>query len=299
MEYLRKSTFGYSVVKDEDIQLKATHVALTYDELEKRAQQYEKDRLSIEDAMKKNNELIRKYNVLIGRLNSTAKENMELMQQNEEYEQKLEETKEVIKQHKEEIAEKKYSNAYLQQRLRERTNSERKIVPKKDHTGYIFISSQSENYRYRMDKKWEEVLLFKTVFQTPYPVEIEYDEMSQMCFLDFFETGVKGVRLADLLGLSTKYQMDHYEDIVHEKMKLNEKEDKELESENIMTDIHYRANGLTGYWELSFKHYYWFDNIPDTMKARRKGSKSKKQEVGNLPTPELEMVEEENKDVSV
>ena len=60
---------------------------------------------------------------------------------------------------------------------KERANADRKLKPKKEHTGYVVVSSTEKEYRYKVNRRdFETVMLWETVLQTPYPIDFTEEQ---------------------------------------------------------------------------------------------------------------------------
>lgn len=191
----------------------------------------------------------------------------------------------------------------FQKIMKDRANSDRDIHPKKTHTGYIYIYTVKENYKYKYDGKFYTVDLFKTSFQTPYTIEYSYNEAMSLVLKDF------GTQYSDCyaeaIGINGIEILDKYEDIYDaaEKEAFNT-DDRNDEDEddfifysemcnntlshrqkilnqylntNFIIKPTLRANGLTGYYEFIFKHRYEI-NVPENMMKKRRKKKKEIEE---------------------
>lgn len=179
--------------------------------------------------------------------------------------------------------------------MKDKANAERKLYPKKEHSGYVFMYTSSESYRYREKGQWEEVELFKTSFQTPYAIEYPYEEILRACQDDF--EGEKGLGIQ--IGITGSEVLQCYEDI----MTLENKALRELNGEqsyrmlypdeiqelekrrvealdaisknNYMIAPNLKANGLSGFWEFTFKHNKPLSPVPEHMRVVRRKKEKK------------------------
>lgn len=68
-------------------------------------------------------------------------------------------------------------NENLLRIARERANADRKLKPKKEHTGYVVLSSTEKEYRYKIDRRnWKTVVLWETVLQSPYSIDFTEEQ---------------------------------------------------------------------------------------------------------------------------
>lgn len=65
-------------------------------------------------------------------------------------------------------------NKNLLRIARERANADRKLRPKKTHTGYVVLTSSEKEYRYKTMRKENAVAgLWETALQSPYSVDLQ------------------------------------------------------------------------------------------------------------------------------
>lgn len=146
---------------------------------------------------------------------------------------------------------------------KERANADRNLKPKKEHTGYIVVSSTEKEYRYKVDRRhWETVILWETVLQTPYPIDFT-EEQAREETKELIGNNGKGNWLVSRLGINMYYDGD-YEGLL-ENSKWN---DPKLEERNIMFKGRLRANYRAGYWEVIFSHTKPLWIVPADMRAR-------------------------------
>ena len=80
-------------------------------------------------------------------------------------------------------------NANLLRISKERANADRKLKPKKEHTGYVVASSEEKEYRYRDGRKWKRVKLWETVLQSPYAVDFTEEQAREQITRELFPKG--------------------------------------------------------------------------------------------------------------
>ena len=148
-------------------------------------------------------------------------------------------------------------NENLLRIARERANADRKLKRKKEHTGYVVVSSTEKEYRYKVNRRdFETVMLWETVLQSPYSIDFtEEQARTQMG-----ELTCKG-GLIGRLGI-TANSSSKYEELIcgqtWEKYK----------GLNIAFQKKLRANYKTGYWEVIFSHTKPLGVVPEDMRAR-------------------------------
>ena len=76
-------------------------------------------------------------------------------------------------------------NSNLLRISKERANSDRGLKPKKEHDGFVVLSFSSRFERvYTSNRDIENVLVFKTIMQTPYSQEFNYDSVRDRVWSD-------------------------------------------------------------------------------------------------------------------
>ena len=136
---------------------------------------------------------------------------------------------------------------------RERANADRKIKPKKERSGYVFISMGQRNYRYRVDRNhWEDVILWDTVIQTPYSIQFTAEQAITES-MELFARDDNGEWLIGRLGLDYEYD-GKYEEMIDDNMF------PDWQNFNVILDKRYNANGRAGYWEIIITHTKPLDN---------------------------------------
>ena len=143
---------------------------------------------------------------------------------------------------------------------KERANADRKLKPKKEHTGYVVVSSTEKEYRYKVNRRdFETVMLWETVLQTPYPIDFT-EEQAREETKELIGNDGRGNWLIARLGINMYYGGD-YEDLL-ENSKWN---DPQPEEHNIMFKGRLRANYRAGYWEIIFSHTKPLGIVPADM----------------------------------
>lgn len=148
-------------------------------------------------------------------------------------------------------------NENLLRIARERANADRKLKRKKEHTGYVVVSSTEKEYRYKVNRRdFETVMLWETVLQSPYSIDFtEEQARTQMG-----ELTCKG-GLVGRLGI-TANSSSKYEDLISGKTW------EKYKGLNIAFQKKLRANYKTGYWEVIFSHTKPLGVVPEDMRAR-------------------------------
>ena len=153
-------------------------------------------------------------------------------------------------------------NANLLRIAKERANADRKLKPKKEHTGYVVATSEEKEYRYRDGKKWKKAKLWETVLQSYYSVDFTEEVARTQIERDLFPKGETWL-IAEI-GISGRYG-GRYEGMI---------EDTSVSEDFLKHNIllagqqRLRANFRSGYWELVFMHTKALGVVPPNMRVR-------------------------------
>ena len=180
----------------------------------------------------------------------------------QEVEKELETVNAELEKAKEEIKRQKGLNANLLRISKERANVDRKLKPKKEHTGYVVVSSAEKEYRYHIpgESRPGTVKLWETVIQSPYSVDFTEGQAEEQIAEDL--TPNDGVWLVGKIGITGSYP-GKYEELLRDT-----KSGDEFLQRNVMLSRSLRANFRTGYWETSFLHTKPLGIVPVEMRAK-------------------------------
>ena len=141
-------------------------------------------------------------------------------------------------------------NKNLLRIARERANADRKLRPKKTHTGYVVLTSSEKEYRYKTMRKETAVAgLWETAARALTEELVQPNENSET--------------IVGRIGIDTYYH-GSYEDLLHDQRRSG----RQAEDLNIMLKPRLRANYKTGYWEVIFLHTSPLGLVPGNMRAR-------------------------------
>lgn len=160
---------------------------------------------------------------------------------------------------REEAAHQRGLNENLLRICRERANSDRKVKPKKTHSGFIIVSSAEREYRYKAGKSLITIKLWETVLQSPYLVDFTEEQVRRLIVDGLLQKGADNLCLTEKLGIDAVYQC-RYEDLFW-----HLGDAKQLASQNVMMDQRLRANYRAGYWEVIFFHTRALERVPREM----------------------------------
>lgn len=153
-------------------------------------------------------------------------------------------------------------NANLIRIFKERNNAERNLRPKKEHTGYVVVMSTEKEYRYKVDRRnLGSVVLWETVLQSPYSVELTEDQ-ARMLMDELIGESAEKEWLISKIGINASYD-GNYEEMLTK----SGWTDQQRAEFNIMLTRKLRANYRAGYWELVFLHTKPLGLVPKDMRA--------------------------------
>lgn len=148
-------------------------------------------------------------------------------------------------------------NENLLRIARERANAERKLKPKKGHTGYVVLGSKEKEYRYKVDRRhWDAVMLWETTVQSPYTVDFTEEQVRKQT-----QELTDGGGLISHIGIEA-YFPGKYDDM------LDSQRGFQWSELNVMLERRLQANYRTGYWEVIFSHTKPLEVVPEDMRAR-------------------------------
>lgn len=138
---------------------------------------------------------------------------------------------------------------------KERANADRKLKPKKEHSGYVIISSQEKEIRYKKGKQMISAIVWETVIQSPYNVKFTELQARTQIYGELL-TNEGGWKLGDI-GIKSR-NMTNYDEL----LKDNE---EDIKDKNIAFNQRLRANYKVGYWEYILLHTLPVENVPKDM----------------------------------
>lgn len=168
-----------------------------------------------------------------------------------------------LEQERAESAHQRALNANLLRIAKERANADRKLKPKKEHTGYVVVASGEKEYRYKDGyRKLQNVLLWEAVIQSPYTIDMPEAIVRKQITRDLLRKNEAGETLIGRLGINGYYP-GNYESMVDDHQWCSEPE-----KYNIALEFYFQMNGRYGYWEVKFFHTRALKRIPNDLRLR-------------------------------
>lgn len=150
---------------------------------------------------------------------------------------------------------------------KERSNAERKLQPKKEHTGYVLLQSQEKEIRNINPNERNPQLVWETSLQTPYTVELSADEAKTQIVNDMgnYQT------LALLSELGIERVLNNMSNRTPEEFRINRNisDERQLkDGENTVIKTFLRQNFKNGYWEVIYQHTHNITYVPRNMRSK-------------------------------
>lgn len=156
-------------------------------------------------------------------------------------------------------------NANLLRIAKERANADRKLKPKKEHTGYVVVFSEEIDHQYKDGNRHvKRVLLWKTVIQSPYVVDFPEAQVRKQILEELLQEDEDGCRLIGRLGINGIYNKG-YGSMIEDRRWC-----AEPDKYNIMLKPKFRVNFRSGYWEVICLHTKSLDVVPKDMRVCEK-----------------------------
>lgn len=212
---------------------------------------------SEQEALRKKNEAEARAEEQIRAIKKDANQRFKEAKKNLQIE-KDEFEKEAIKKIMEAEAEAKFQASLNENLLRickERANADRKLKPKKEHTGYVVISSQEKEIRYQEKRKMRTAVVWETVFQSPYSIEFTEEQARKLIVSELLSN--EGGWKLGAVGIKSRFMAD-YGIMV-------EKYHESIKTENTAFNERLRANFKAGYWEYIVLHTLPLGAVPKDM----------------------------------
>lgn len=249
-EFVRKGMVGYKPVAGGQRDPECSHVILSLEEYEGLCRE--------RDCSKKEEMEVRLWADNKVR-DAVAQGKANLKQAENTAKAALEEVGRQLVVAQEETAYQRGLNENLLRICRERANSDRKLKPKKKHSGFIVVSSAEREYRYKAGKNLKTAKLWDTVLQSPYSVDFTEEQARRLIMEGMLQEYEDDLCLIEKLGIDERYQ-GRYEDLLR-----HPDDAKQLARQNIMMDERLRANYKAGYWEIIFSHTRALKRVPKEM----------------------------------
>ena len=241
-EFVKKTALGYKAVPGGYSDPECRYVILTkneYSDLNREIAQAEREKTQASNSIRQ--------------IQTDANKKIRLIE--EQAEEQIKQALNKVDIANDEIAYQVNLNKNLLRINKEKSNAERKLRPKKEHTGYVVISSQEKEIRYRSGKQMLPAVVWETVLQSPYSIEFSEEQARKQIYGELL-TNDGGWMLGEI-GIISTY-MALFEEMV-------EKFGKTIYDTNRAYSGRLRANYKAGYWEYIVLHTLPLGQVPKNM----------------------------------
>jgi hypothetical protein len=245
-EYVKKTALGYKAVQGGCSDPECSHVILSkreYDVMMRENQRLERE---VSDTKQKAAASIRQ---------AQTEANRQVFQAQEKSDAAIQKMVEEVERAN---AERDYQISLNRNLLRinkEKSNAERKLRPKKEHTGYVVVSSQEKEVRYKSGKKLIPMVVWETVLQSPYSIDFPEEQARNQIHNELL-TNDGGWKLGDI-GINSSYMVG-FDEMVG-------KLGQEIYNKNRAFSERLRVNYKAGYWEYIVLHTLPLEQVPKNM----------------------------------
>lgn len=246
-EFVKKTLMGYKEVPDGQSDPECTHVILTETE-------YAKLQRKISDA----EQLARTTKYEAEREVDSARRDADykIRQNVEKANQTIKRWSEALDAERAESGHLRSLNENLLRIARERANADRKLKPKKEHTGYSVVFSTEKEHRYGKGKNMTRVMLWETVIQSPYSIDLPEGLVRKQITDELTRVNEDGESLICRIGIDSFYP-GSYAAMLQKRKQIelfeeseDDEEPEKPKGENIMLRPYFRANFKAGYGRL-------------------------------------------------
>lgn len=162
-EFVKKNMVGYKPLPGGHSDSECTHVILTLQEYD---QLLREKSMAEQEARAARDQAAREVAA------ADRRASQEAYRAAQEAQEKVEAIRGELEAERAESAHQRELNANLLRISRERANADRKLKPKKEHTGYLVMISGEKELRYKDgNRNLKKALLWETVIQSPYSIE--------------------------------------------------------------------------------------------------------------------------------
>lgn len=247
-EFVKKTMIGYKELDGGHSDPECTHVILSLKEYDGLLREISQAEQKARDEKRKAEEEKR------------ASQNRE-QQTVQKANQTIEVWKDALEKEKAECVYQKGLNENLLRIARERANADRKLKPKKEHSGYVVVVSSEKIYRYKNGRRLESVKLWETVIQSPYSIEFSAEQAKKLILQEFFPENEEWE--AARLGIDSWVSGDYADFLKDPEV------DEEFMKQNValMGYRSFRANYRAGYWEVILVHTRPLGVVPKDMRV--------------------------------
>lgn len=147
---------------------------------------------------------------------------------------------------------------------KERANADRGLKPKKEHSGYVVISTGQKEYMYKDKGSTQKADLWETVLQTPFSVDFEAGVVLNEVKDQLLS---RNSDLLEDIGFDYYYLAGYENLIKHDLSESIEEEEERLAylNSNTIVKTRFWANFRTKYWNVELLHTRPLGVVPAYM----------------------------------
>ena len=253
--FVKQTLTGYKDVPGMMSDPECTHVILTKEEY---SFLIDNPRRIIEECNRRIHKTTEEANTKITNVNEKAAN--KIFQIKQDYEMKYGGIEERLEEALDDAEKQRKLNSTLIRINKEKSNAERNLRPKKQHSGYRVMRSEEIKQKCYIKGRYENVVLWKTVIQTPYSVDYSEEEIRTLTKELFTEDENKHW-LIQKLGINGNYN-DGYESM------LKDPDWNDHEKYNVAVSRNLNANFREGYWEVIITHTKPLGVVPKDMRYK-------------------------------
>ena len=253
-EFVKKNMVGYKPLPGGHSDPECTHVILTLQEYD---QLLREKSMAEQEARAARDQAAREVAA------ADRRASQEAYRAAQEAQEKVEAIRGELEAERAESAHQRELNANLLRISRERANADRKLKPKKEHTGYLVMISGEKELRYKDgNRNLKKALLWETVIQSPYSIEFTEKQARRQIMEELLRKDDESRSLLSQIGIEGLYNKS-YGSLLHDRAYC-----QEPERFNIMLKPKFRANFRAGYWEVVFYHTKPLGSVPKELRPR-------------------------------
>ena len=253
-EFVKKTMVGYKTVPGGHSDSECTHVILTLQEY---------DQLLREKSMAEQEARAARDQAAIDVAAADQRASQAAYKADQEAQGRVEAIRAELEAERAESAYQRELNANLLRISRERANADRKLKPKKEHTGYLVMISGEKELRYKDgNRNLKKALLWETVIQSPYSIEFTEKQARRQIMEELLRKDDESRSLLSQIGIEGLYNKS-YGSLLYDRAYC-----QEPERFNIMLKPKFRANFRAGYWEVVFYHTKPLGSVPKELRPR-------------------------------
>ena len=253
-EFVKKNMVGYKPVPGGHSDSECTHVILTLQEY---------DQLLREKSVAEQEARAARDQAAIDVAAADQRASQAAYKADQEAQGRVDAIRAELDAERAENAHQRELNANLLRISRERANADRKLKPKKEHTGYLVMISGEKELRYKDgNRNLKKALLWETVIQSPYSIEFTEKQARRQIMEELLRKDDESRSLLSQIGIEGLYNKS-YGSLLYDRAYC-----QEPERFNIMLKPKFRANFRAGYWEVVFYHTKPLGSVPKELRPR-------------------------------